>query len=134
MLHGERMKKMISMRYFPFIVVAALLWQGCGQARNGGGENKTESGDFYSAEDFVLVEKFDTHIHLNTTDTAFIEQSAADKFSFLDIVDVGSRAPLLRLEHEVRSITHPLFGRPLVNRNPEQTNRNYRPGRDAFVP
>jgi hypothetical protein len=29
---------------------------------------------------------------------------------------------------------HPLYARPLVNRNPLQTNRNYIPGRDDWVP
>jgi hypothetical protein len=33
----------------------------------------------------------------------------------------------------VRCMTHPLYARPLVNRNPAQTNRNYVPGRDAWV-
>jgi hypothetical protein len=28
---------------------------------------------------------------------------------------------------------HPLFGRPLINRNPEQTNADYHPGRDAMA-
>jgi hypothetical protein len=39
---------------------------------------------------------------------------------------------LFELEHEVRSLRHPLYGRPLVNRNPAQSNRGYMPGRDAF--
>ena len=30
-------------------------------------------------------------------------------------------------------MTHPLYARPLVNRNPAQTNRNYVPGRDGWV-
>jgi hypothetical protein len=29
-------------------------------------------------------------------------------------------------------LTHPLCARPLVNRNPQQSNRAYRPGADAF--
>jgi hypothetical protein len=36
------------------------------------------------------------------------------------------------LEHEVRSLLHPLYGRPLVNRNPEMTNRNYVAGEESF--
>jgi hypothetical protein len=32
----------------------------------------------------------------------------------------------------VRSQTHPLYGRPLVNRNPTQSNRNYSPGHDGM--
>jgi catechol 2,3-dioxygenase-like lactoylglutathione lyase family enzyme len=65
---------------------------------------------------------------------AITEESDQHQYRFLDIMDTHSRTPLFRLEHEVRSMTHPLFARPLVNRNPEQTNRSYRPGRDAFVP
>ena len=38
---------------------------------------------------------------------------------------------LVLLEHEVRSLQHPLYARPLVNRNPAQDNRNYRKGADA---
>ena len=30
----------------------------------------------------------------------------------------------------MRSVTHPMFLRPLVNRNPAQTNRNYANGYD----
>ena len=32
----------------------------------------------------------------------------------------------------VRSLKHPLYARPLVNRNPAQTTRKYIRGRDAF--
>ena len=42
--------------------------------------------------------------------------------------------PLFQIEHEIRSMTHPLYARPLVNRNPAQTNRTYVAGRDAWVP
>jgi hypothetical protein len=38
---------------------------------------------------------------------------------------------LFALEHEVRSMRHPLYARPLVNRNPQQTNLDYAPGHDA---
>ena len=62
------------------------------------------------------------------------EESSRHQYRFVDIVDPHSGAPLFRLEHEVRSMTHPMFGRPLVNRNPQQSNRNYRPGADAFTP
>ena len=48
-----------------------------------------------------------------------------------DIIDPNDGKVLYTIEHEVRSITHPLYARPLVNRNPVQTNRNYRPGYDA---
>ena len=54
------------------------------------------------------------------------------EYRFKDIVDLDTREVLFTVEHEVRSQTHPLFGRPLVNRNPAQTNSNYRPGHDAI--
>jgi hypothetical protein len=53
------------------------------------------------------------------------------EYRFIRIVDAGG-ATQFELEHEVRSLRHPLYGRPLVNRNPAQTNRAYVPGKDAF--
>jgi hypothetical protein len=37
---------------------------------------------------------------------------------------------LFTVEHEVRSVTHPMYLRPLVNRNPLLNNRNYAAGRE----
>ena len=54
------------------------------------------------------------------------------EWRFMDIVDLDTREVLFTVEHEVRSLKHPLYGRPLVNRNPAQTNRNYIRGQDAF--
>lgn len=54
------------------------------------------------------------------------------EYRFIDIVDLATGAVQFQIEHEVRSMRHPLYGRPLVNRNPAQTNQNYVPGRDAF--
>jgi predicted enzyme related to lactoylglutathione lyase len=61
------------------------------------------------------------------------EESGEHQFRFRDIVDVASGRVVYRIEHEVRSTRHPLHGRPLVNRNPAQTNVDYRPGCDAFA-
>ena len=52
------------------------------------------------------------------------------QYRFADIADPVSGAQCLKLEHEVRSMRHPLYARPLVNRNPDQTNRDYRKGED----
>jgi hypothetical protein len=54
------------------------------------------------------------------------------EYRFKDIVDLDSREVLFSVEHEVRSQTHPMYGRPLVNRNPAQTNRDYKPGHDTI--
>jgi hypothetical protein len=50
------------------------------------------------------------------------------QYRFRDIVDLDSARPLFTIEHEVRSVSHPMFLRPLVNRNPTQNNRNYAAG------
>jgi hypothetical protein len=55
------------------------------------------------------------------------------QFRFQAIVNPASGEKLHELEHEVRSLRHPLYHRAFVNRNPEQTQRNYRRGRDGFV-
>jgi hypothetical protein len=62
------------------------------------------------------------------------EESNQFQYRFLDIVDPESGKKLFQIEHEVRSITHPMYLRPLLNRNPRQNNRAYVPGRDGFVP
>jgi hypothetical protein len=62
------------------------------------------------------------------------EESDQYQYRFQDIVEPASGKVLFTLEHEVRSMTHPLYARPLVNRNPTQTNRNYAPGYDAQIP
>ena len=59
-------------------------------------------------------------------------ESDAHEWRFVDIVDPNDNRPLFRIEHEVRSMKHPLFGRPLVNRNPAQSNSAYARGQDAF--
>jgi catechol 2,3-dioxygenase-like lactoylglutathione lyase family enzyme len=56
------------------------------------------------------------------------EESDQHQYRFEDIVDPRSGKVLFKIEHEVRSMRHPLYARPLVNRNPEQSNRLYAPG------
>jgi len=52
------------------------------------------------------------------------------QYRFRDIVDLDGGRPLYTVEHEVRSVTHPMYLRPLINRNPLMTNNNYAPGYD----
>lgn len=61
------------------------------------------------------------------------EESNRYQYRFETIVDLSTGQPLFEIEHEVRSMTNPLFARPLVNRNPAQNNRAYVPGRDGWV-
>jgi hypothetical protein len=62
------------------------------------------------------------------------EESQDYQYRFEKIVDPDTREVLCVIEHEVRSQTHPMFLRPLVNRNPAQRQATYQRGRDAFYP
>jgi hypothetical protein len=55
------------------------------------------------------------------------------QYRFRNIVDLASGKHLFTVEHEVRSATHPMYMRPLINRNPAQTNRNYAHGHDQWL-
>lgn len=56
------------------------------------------------------------------------------QFRFEKVVDPRTRRTVFLLEHEVRSLHHPLYERRFVNRDPVQTQRAYRRGRDRLVP
>ena len=55
------------------------------------------------------------------------------QYRFKDIVELESGRKLFTVEHEVRSATHPMYLRPLINRNPAQTNRTYASGHDQWL-
>ena len=62
------------------------------------------------------------------------EEVRNHQFRFKDIVDLDTGKAVFALEHEVRSLHHPMFQRFFVNRDPTQLQRNYKRGRDAFIP
>ena len=55
-----------------------------------------------------------------------------NEWRFQWITDPRDNRKLFQVEHEVRSMKHHLYARPLVNRNPNITNMTYIPGYDAF--
>jgi hypothetical protein len=61
------------------------------------------------------------------------EETNPYQYRFQDIIDLDTGEKLFEIEHEVRSATHPMFQRPLVNRNTAQNLQNYLFGRDAIV-
>jgi hypothetical protein len=60
------------------------------------------------------------------------EESDQHQYRFEDITDLATGKVLFKLEHEVRSMRHPLYARNHVNRNPAQTPRLYAPGHEAL--
>jgi len=61
------------------------------------------------------------------------EESNEFQYRFTNIVDPGAGETLYQLEHEVRSMGHPMWGRELVNRDPSQSLQGYRRGADALL-
>jgi hypothetical protein len=59
-------------------------------------------------------------------------ETDANEWRFQWIVDPRDGRKLFQIEHEVRSMKHRLFNRPLVNRNHAITNMTYEYGQDAF--
>lgn len=61
-------------------------------------------------------------------------EDSAHQYRFIRIADPADGRLLFEVEHEIRSVTHPLFARPLVNRNAAISNALYAPGHEAWVP
>jgi hypothetical protein len=59
-------------------------------------------------------------------------ETDANEWRFQWIVDPKDGRKLFQIEHEVRSMKHRLFGRPLVNRNHGISNMTYEANSDAF--
>jgi len=60
------------------------------------------------------------------------EESNAYQYRWETIVDLDTNEPVFEIEHEIRSLTHPLYNRPLVNRNPAQSQQSYEMGGDDW--
>jgi catechol-2,3-dioxygenase len=61
------------------------------------------------------------------------EESNPYQYRFEHIVDLDTNETLFEIEHEIRSLTHPLYARPLVNRNPMQSQQSYQMGGDEWA-
>ena len=60
------------------------------------------------------------------------EESSQYQYRFEDIACLDTGKCLFKIEHEVRSITHPLYNRKLVNRNTKQNLMSYQMGSDEY--
>ena len=60
------------------------------------------------------------------------QESDEHQYRFQAIVDPDTGTVLCEIEHEVRSLFHPMYERALVNRNAAQSIFAYTRGRDAF--
>lgn len=62
------------------------------------------------------------------------EESDQYQYRFQGIVDPESGETLTELEHEVRALSHAMYHRHLVNRNPAVNFFTYRKGNEIFTP
>lgn len=61
------------------------------------------------------------------------QESDQRQYRFEDIVHPETGKVLFKIEHEVRSLFHPMYGREMVNRNPSQNLGSYSRGSDVLV-
>ena len=73
------------------------------------------------------------HAWLNEHDL-ISEESDQYQYRFQKIVDPDTDELLYEIEHEVRSLSHSMYRRPLVNRNPATNFFTYRKGAEQFSP
>ena len=80
----------------------------------------------------VYVADFGTPYHWLKQRGLVNMETDAEEWRFQWITDPKDGNKLFQIEHEVRSMKHRLFARPLVNRNHAITNMTYLPNADAF--
>ena len=56
------------------------------------------------------------------------EESSQHQYRFERVIDLENGSELAVIEHEVRSLRHPMFGRVHLNRDPEHTANSYTNG------
>ena len=73
-------------------------------------------------------------VHRRLLERALVtEESNQSQYRFQDIVDPANGQVLATLEHEVRSMRHPMYARQLVNRDPSITSQVFAPGHEAAM-
>ena len=98
----------------------------------------------YRETDAVLADFDGNHVQIGLNDFSgphrrlherglVTEESNKHQYRFEDIIDLDTGRKLLKMEHEVRSMRHPMYARALINRNPAQTNDSYAPGHESMA-
>ena len=80
----------------------------------------------------VYIADFGTPYHWLKERDLITMETDANEWRFQWIVDPKDGRKLFQIEHEVRSMKHRLFARPLVNRNHGISNMTYEANTDAF--
>ena len=73
----------------------------------------------------IYVADFSDPHHKIESNGFITEESNEWQYRFESIYDPLTKVALFELEHEVRSITHPMYSRKLINRNPGSNLQNF---------
>jgi len=95
-------------------------------------ETKSELPPYDGHHIQVYIADFSTPYEWLKTRDLITMETDANEWRFQWLVDPRDGRKLFQIEHEVRSMKHHLFNRPLVNRNHGITNMTYQFGADAF--
>jgi hypothetical protein len=81
----------------------------------------------------VYIADFASPYHWLKERNLITMETDADEWRFQWIVDPKDTRKLFQIEHETRSMRHPMFNRTYINRNPDMTNRNFVPGYEVGI-
>jgi hypothetical protein len=97
-------------------------------------ETDTPIADYDGHHIAVYVSNFSgPHAYLNKRGL-ITEESDQYQYRFQAIIDPDSGETLAEIEHEVRSLSHAMYHRHLVNRNPAVNFFTYRKGNEIYTP
>jgi len=81
----------------------------------------------------VYVADFSTPYRKLVERNLLSREDGAHQYRFVDFVGLDDGKLHFQLEHEVRSLRHPMFGRNLVNRDAARDIRSFAAGREALA-
>ncbi len=97
-------------------------------------ETDTQIADYDGHHIAIYVSDFSGPHGLLNERGLITEESDQYQYRFQAIVDPDSGETLTEIEHEVRALSHAMYHRPLVNRNPALNFFTYRKGNEIFTP
>ena len=97
-------------------------------------ENKKINSEYDGHHIAIYVANFSGPHNFLAKGGLVTEESDQHQYRFQKIVDPDNGDVMFEIEHEVRSLFHPMYERHLINRNASQSFFDYQRGRDMFVP
>jgi len=61
------------------------------------------------------------------------QESNQHQYRFVDLVDLETGKVLFKIDHEVRSMMHPMYARALVNRDTRSSFQTFHPGQEHLA-